>query len=133
MPRSIVAGSLALAAAGLLPFTPSVAQSGSDPSASTRAAITVTAPRARQTGRTAYGAPIETLTAQSVVYIDDLNLRTEQGRDELSDRVELAAQRACKWLDEVYPFQKTTSDTECKLDAVKRAQAQVDAAIAQSS
>ena len=91
---------------------------------------TVEAPRARQTGRSSIGAPIETLTAQSTVYIDDLNLATAAGRSELDKRVSMAADHACKWLDEVYPM-TASSDTssDCRRDAVKSAQAQIDAAV----
>ena len=101
--------------------------------ANARSAITVTAPYKRQTERSSTtGAPIETMEAQSVVYYDDLDLGTEAGRDELSNRVNAAAEGACKWLDEVFPPNATTTPAtsgDCKREAVKRAQAQVDAAL----
>ena len=78
------------------------------------------------------GAPIETLTSQSIVNVADLNLRTPAGRDELAARISAAAGRACDWLDEVYPASPTTTPptAECRSEAIKRAQSQVDAAIA---
>lgn len=130
MHRSMAIAALSLAVGGTLQFAPAPAVAQSEADSATRAAITVEAPRARQTGRSAIGAPIETLTARSVVYIDDLNLTTETGRAELGKRVSAAADQACKWLDEVYPLSASSSTSgDCRRDAVKSAQAQVDAAI----
>lgn len=132
MSRSLLAGAAAMVAAGFVPLAPAVvfAQTGAEET--DRAAITVMAPRARQTGRSATGAPIMTLTAQSVVYYDDLNLRSEADRRRLSERVEAAAREACAWLDEVYPPSPTTSADarDCRADAVASAKEQVEAAIA---
>ena len=125
-------GVAGLAAVAALPLAPAGAQTQAAAEATTRSAITVMAPRARETGRSTIGAPIQTLTAQSVVYFDDLNLRTEAGRDELENRVSTAAAEACDWLDEVFPPQPPISDGDCRSDAVKRAQAQVEAAISQA-
>jgi len=119
---------LALAVGGMPQLVPAaaVAQDDGEP----QAAITVEAPRARQTGRSAIGAPIETLTAKSVVYINDLDLTTAMGRDELNKRVALAADQACKWLDEVYPLSaSSSSSSDCRRDAIKSAQGQVNAVI----
>lgn len=121
-----------IAVAGSVPLAPAAAQQRVDAEKpDTRPSITVMAPRARQTGRSSIGAPIMTLTAQSIVYFDDLNLGTEAGRDELHDRVEEAARSSCQWLDEVYPLSRSmTADSECVNSAIASAEAQVDAAIA---
>ena len=133
MSRSLSIGTIALLAASLSPTAPVSAQSLSAYKDNPKLAITVIAPRARQTGRTEFGAPVETLTAQSIVYADDLNLKTEAGRNELNKRVAMAAEKACEWLDEVYPLSAPSSDYDCKSDAIGRAQPQVDAAIAGAS
>lgn len=128
MRHSILATAATLFTAAAIPAVPAIAQQG----ASQRPAITVLAPRARQTGRdAATGAPIETLTAQSIVYTDDLNLSTEAGRKELNDRIKVAAKEACDWLDEVYPMSAPmTGSYDCVSEATARTKDQVDAAVA---
>jgi UrcA family protein len=131
MRHKILASAVATALVGFVPSGAASAQAQETTAPDTRPSITVMAPRSRETGKTYTGIPIETLTAQSRVYIDDLNLRTEAGRNELGDRVQAAARSACEWLDEVYPLSsKLTGDNECVKGAVARAQDQVDAAIA---
>lgn len=131
MPRTMTALALAAIGSSLAPSMPAIAQS-TGTQLDTRSAITVLAPRVRESReRSASGFPIQTLTAQSVVYIDDLDLRTETGRSELSNRVNLAAKEACDWIDQVYPLAQP-SDADCQRDAVKRAQDQVDSAIAKA-
>ncbi|KHK93143.1 UrcA family protein [Novosphingobium malaysiense] len=131
MPRKILTAATAIAVAGFMPLAPASAQDMSASKPDTRPSITVFAPRARQTGRTYTGIPVETLTAQSVVYTDDLNLATEAGREQLHDRVQSAAESACEWLDEVYPMSAPmTTDNQCVDEAVARADDQVKAAIA---
>lgn len=131
-------GAVALVAASLAPLVPAVAQSSSQPSGmsadDSRAAITVTAPRSRQSGRGTSGAPIQTITTQSVVYIDDLDLRSAAGKAEMTTRVEAAAKEACSWLDEVYPMGNpaTTTPQNCRADAIAQAQAQIRAAMARA-
>lgn len=129
MRRSILATAATLLTAVAVPAQPALAQGASE-----RPSITVLAPRARQTGRdSATGAPIETLTAQSIVYTDDLNLATEAGRDQLDERIEVAAREACEWLDEVYPMSPTMTGTtagDCVSEAVARTSDQVEEAVA---
>ena len=130
MRHTFLAASAALIGAAILPVQPAIAQAGM----TERPSITVLAPRARQTGRdTATGAPVETLTAQSIVYTDDLNLATEAGREQLDERIEVAAREACEWLDEVYPLSTAMSGTttyDCVSDAVARTDDQVKEAVA---
>src|SRR5512134_259549 len=103
MSRSLVAGALATVLAGAAPIASTAFAQPTASAADT--GIVVLAPRVRQTGRSSTtGAPIETLSAQAVVSISDLNLTTETGRAELNRRVDDAAKRACDWLNEVYPL-----------------------------
>lgn len=116
-----------------MPLMPAYAQSQAQADVDSRAAITVLAPRARTTERSpTTGAPIQTLTAQSIVYVDDLDLRTPAGRSEMKNRIEVAAKDACSWLDEVYPMATPPGTGECMREAVKRTDAQVQALLAQS-
>lgn len=133
MTRCNLLGALAMAATGLVPLASAVAQSGAA-SDDSRASITVTAPRVRQSGRGTSGAPIQTVTTQSIVYVDDLDLRSRSGRAELDMRIETAAREACAWLDEVYPMTNpaTTMPQDCRADAVRKAQAQVKVAVARA-
>lgn len=126
---------LATLSLGLTPLTPGAAQAqtSAEPAAADRPVITVIAPRARQTGRTYTGVPIETLTAQSIVTFDDLNLRTSAGQAELKERVAKAAKTACAWLDEVYPLATPIGPDDCVLDAQKRANDQIEMAINQAA
>jgi UrcA family protein len=128
MIRSVLLA-LAIAGASISPAGVAIAQPGATTDEADRAAITVVVPRPRQTDRSYTGIPIETLTAQSIVYIDDLNLRTEAGRSELNARVKAAAQSACDWLDELYPLAEP-GNAECVSEAVRRAESQIDAALA---
>jgi UrcA family protein len=129
MSRPITLGAIAMIVAGIapLPLTTANAQ-GLD----THEAITVTAPHKRTVGRSAIGAPVEIMEAQSIVYYGDLNLATRSGQDELNQRVAAAAESSCKWIDEVFaPNPATsTSSADCKRDAIHRAQGQVNDAIA---
>lgn len=122
---------IAAAATPLLPVAVDAQTAAAD-----RAAITVTAPRARTVDRnSATGAPIQTITTQSLVYIDDLDLRTKTGRDVLDTRIAAAAKEACDWLNEVYPatpLSVPSSQSDCRADAVRTAQSQVKDAITRS-
>ncbi|MEJ5978187.1 UrcA family protein [Novosphingobium sp. PS1R-30] len=119
MSRLLIASAVALAA--VLPLAPASAQPGfSEPS------ITVTAPRMRNEGRSASGAPIRTVETDSVVYHGDLDLRTRAGRRELDLRVEAAAEEACGFLEQHYPMSEPlNTPRECRNSAVNMAQAQV--------
>ena len=124
--RPILMGTLAIT--GAIGVIPGVAVAQSQPAAE-RAAITVVVPRPRQTDRTYTGVPIETLTAQSIVYIDDLDLATPAGKSELENRVKTAAKNACDWLDELYPLAEPDT-AQCVSEAVKTAKPQMDNALA---
>ena len=127
MIRSLISGTLAIAGATVaVPAGTALAQS--EPAVE-RAAITVIVPRPRQTGKTYTGTPIETLNAQSVVYIDDLDLSTPAGKSELEDRVRQAAKTSCDWLDELYPLAETTN-AQCVSQAMDAAKPQMDKALA---
>lgn len=135
MSRVNLLGAIATIAVAASPLLP-VAVEAQTAASSDRAAITVTAPRARTTGRnSATGAPIQTITTQSVVYTDDLDLRTKTGRDVLDARIMAAAKEACDWLNEVYPatpLSVPATVSDCRADAIKTAQAQVKDAVARA-
>lgn len=135
MSRMNLIGAMATIAASAAPLLP-ITVKAQTAEAADRAAITVTAPRARTTGRNpATGAPIQTITTQSLVYIDDLDLRTKAGRDVLDVRVAAAAKEACDWLNEVYPatpLSVPASQADCRTDAIRTAQAQIKDAITRS-
>ncbi len=122
-------GTIGLIVAGTLPFAAVQAQTSGAADAETRASITVLAPRVRETNRTGSIFPEQIISTQSVVYIDDLDLTTASGRDELNDRIELAAKESCEWLDELYPLSTPDAD-QCQREAVARAEDDVEAAIA---
>lgn len=129
MTRNFIIGAAAAATLASVPFRHAIAETGAD--TQTRAAITVMAPRVSSEESSDMIGKERTLTASSVVYIDDLNLRTPSGRDELENRVKTAARETCLWLDDVYPLGiEVTSERECINDAVESAQAQMDRALA---
>ena len=88
------------------------------------------------TSTTMKGAPIERTTLTRSVGYSDLNLGTYEGRSELRQRISEAALASCNELKLLAPLQTSeaagaeTVNQDCKKDAVKGAQAQVDAAIA---
>lgn len=90
--------------------------------------ITVYAPREIVGRSPTTGAPIERVTASRVVVVRDLDLRTEQGVDELVRRVREAASAACREIDDANPL-VLDDDRSCYREAMDGAMAQVDAAI----
>lgn len=130
MPHSIFLGAAALAATIAAPLTPALAQAEDEQV--DRGAITVLAPRIETNTEPGSIIPERTLTASALVYYDDLNLNTERGREALEERVELAAEETCEWLDEIYPPTGLTlgGNDDCVFDAKKSADEQIDAAIA---
>ena len=127
--KALIPALLALAAS--VPATSAFAQPEDGAS---RASITVMAPREEQVGRTSSGGKIRELTAQSVVYIDDLDLHTPAGRDELKARIKAAAEDTCKWLDGIYPLDTPVDEPHsCVHRAVMGTQSQVDAVLANYS
>lgn len=130
MPRSIFLGAAALAATIAAPVTPTLAQAEGEQV--DRNAITVLAPRVETEIEPRSFLTERTVTASALVYYDDLNLNTERGREALEERVELAAEETCEWLDEIYPPTGLTlgGNNDCAFEAKKRAEEQVEAAIA---
>lgn len=91
--------------------------------------ITVTAPSVKTVGRdSTTGAPIEEYTAQARVAFDPVWLTTNSGVALLNDDVRNAAEKACYSAD---PLTDDGEDT-CVREAVRAAQAQIDAAIARA-
>jgi UrcA family protein len=127
----MILGAVALAATSL-PLAPAAAQSdyyGYDSSSSS--AITVTGPHSRRVGRSASGAPIVMHEAAQTVDYSDLDLRTSMDRERLNFRIDVAAHEACAVLDDAFPTGLDTmpEPRDCRADAVRRAQAQVDDAV----
>lgn len=130
MSRLMLAGVAAVAAAVLAPQAPLLAQNEVQADRS----ITVTAPTVRrmmQQNDSKSIDPQRVLVSQSVVYTGDLNLRTQDGRDELDNRVQAAAERTCDRMDQVDPPSALGGGmyTDCVTQAVNRTQNQVYAAI----
>ncbi|WEK47775.1 MAG: UrcA family protein [Candidatus Andeanibacterium colombiense] len=129
MSRSILAvaaGAIALTAA--LPYVPALAQGDADRADSS--AITVYAPLRQETRRSG-GVTERMLISSSSVYYDDLDLNTQWGRDQLDDRIKLAAEQACDYLGNVYPLDRTTdSNRDCVRKAVRDTRPQFYVAVA---
>ena len=128
MSRPIFLGAAALAATALAPLAPAHAEApGYD---ADRAAITIFAPRVQEEPDSDGIGTTRTLTASSAVYIDDLDLQTRAGRDELKQRVEVAAEETCAWLDDLYPLDTPIGgERQCVTRAVADAEDQIEAAI----
>jgi UrcA family protein len=69
------------------------------------------------------------LVSQAVVYTNDLDLRTQAGREVLDSRVRAAAEQTCNQLDRVEPPSGLMGYSDCVFDAVQHTQNQVFAAI----
>ena len=131
MSRSILLGAAtAIAMTAAIPHVPALAQGEADRADSS--AITVYAPLREQTRRSSSGVGTErVLTSSSSVYYDDLNLHTQWGRDQLDDRIKLAAEQTCDYLEDLYPLDSSsTSSFECVKKAVRDARPQVYLAVA---
>jgi UrcA family protein len=115
----------AVLALGALAFMSAGAQAADDPNE-----ITISAPNVKTVGRDeATGAPIEETTRTATVKFDPVTLTTNSGVALLKDSVVDAANKVCSSI--TLPMADEDDDT-CVRDAIKSAQAQVDAAIAQA-
>ncbi|HEY6814852.1 MAG TPA: UrcA family protein [Croceibacterium sp.] len=95
MSRSILAATAVAAVALAIPQVPAMAEDSS---------ITIRGPGMRAAGIPADGVHQRMeLVADVKVYHADLDLRTAYGRDELKQRVRLAADRACDRIDAIDP------------------------------
>jgi UrcA family protein len=92
--------------------------------------ITISAPSVKTVGRdSATSAPIEEVTEKASIKVDPVTLTTNSGVALLKDSVLDAALKACNSI--ILPM-SDDDDGTCVRDAVKSAQAQVDAAIARA-
>jgi UrcA family protein len=92
--------------------------------------ITVSAPVVKTVGRdTATNAPIQEITKQAIVKFEPVQLTTNSGVALLNDSVFDAALEAC---NSISLGMADEDDESCVHDAVKSAQAQVNAAIARA-
>jgi UrcA family protein len=90
--------------------------------------ITISAPHVRVVGRDlGTGAPIEETTREARIAVDPATLTTNSGVALLNDRVRVAAVKICNSID---PLME--DDGTCVKAAVRSAQAQVNAVIAQA-
>ena len=90
--------------------------------------ITISAPTEKTVGHeSATEAPIEDTTVKAEIAADAQTLKNDSGVVLLKDRVLEAAYKACNAADPL-----SEDDGRCVREAVKSAQAQVDAAIAQA-
>ena len=131
MSRSILLGAAtAIAMTAAIPYVPALAEGHADRADSS--AITVYAPLRQETRRSSSGIGTERLlTSSSSVYYDDLDLRTQWGRDQLDDRIKLAAEQTCDYLDSIYPLDGSRSETTaCVRKAVRDTRPQVYFAVA---
>ena len=115
----------AILALGALAFMGAGAQAADAPDQ-----ITISAPNVKTVGTDeATGAPIEEITQKASVKFDPVALTSNSGVALLNDAVYAAAAKACN--STTLTITDEDDDT-CIRDAVKSAQAQVDAAIARA-
>ena len=94
--------------------------------------ITISAPNVKTVGRDdATNAPIQEITKQATVKFDPVQLTTNSGVALLKDSVFDAALKACNSIT-LTMADADENDESCARDAVKSAQAQVDAAVARA-
>jgi UrcA family protein len=115
----------AILALGALAFMSAGAQAADNPDE-----ITISAPNVKTVGRDeATGGPIEEVTQTASVKFDPVTLTLNSGVTLLNDAVYDAALKVCNSIT----LTMTDDDNDaCVRDAVKSAQAQVDAAIARA-
>ena len=94
--------------------------------------ITISAPNVKTVGRdAATNAPIQEITKQATVKFDPVQLTTNSGVALLKDSVFDAALKACNSIT-LTMADADENDESCVRDAIKSAQAQVDAAVARA-
>jgi UrcA family protein len=94
--------------------------------------ITISAPNVKTVGRDdATNAPIQEITKQATVKFEPVQLTTNSGAALLKDSVFNAALKACNSIT-LTMADADENDESCVRDAVKSAQAQVDAAVARA-
>jgi UrcA family protein len=126
MTRSILIGVAAVATAAVMPLTPAIAQPGD-------IVVSVPAPHRAEKGWNGVHPRMQ-LAANVWVETRDLDLRTEYGRDVLTQRVRYAADVACDRIDQIEPptgvGAMMNPDTgDCRHLAAKSAEPQMVAAI----
>jgi len=91
--------------------------------------VIVRVPRPRYTPREgALGAPVENVSLSQEVRYDDLDLTTQDGVDELRERIRDTARAECRQLDAMYPVAADDSPP-CFRTAMEDAMQQADEAI----
>jgi UrcA family protein len=91
--------------------------------------VTVEAARTQKVAQTRYGVPVREITIVSRVSYADLDLKTQQGADELGKRIREAATSSCKEMDVKFPVEGY-GEADCIKHAVDGAMAQANKVIA---
>ncbi len=123
MPRSKFATALIAGTLIGAPLTSAAANHHEEKQVDTRAAITVLAPHVETDPAPDLIGQERQITASAVVYYDDLNLRTEEGKEEFNTRVNMAAKEVCDWIEDVYPIQR---DLSSEYDCVRNTMAETE-------
>jgi len=91
--------------------------------------VTVEAARTQKVAQTHYGVPVREITIVSRVNFADLDLKTQQGADELGKRIREAATSSCKEMDVKFPVEGY-GEADCIKNAVDGAMSQANKIIA---
>jgi UrcA family protein len=92
--------------------------------------VTISAPSVKTVDRdAAAGAPIQEVTETARITVDPITLTTNSGVALLKDKVLETAQRICSTMDPL----TDTDDGSCVREAVKSAQTQIEADVAQAN
>ena len=93
--------------------------------ADTMEVVTVEAARTQKIAQTHYGVPVREITIASRVGYADLDLKTQQGAEELGKRIREAATSSCKEMDVKFPVEGY-GEADCIKNAVDGAMSQAN-------
>jgi UrcA family protein len=92
--------------------------------------VTVEAARAVRVEQTPYGVPVQDITIRSRVSYADLDLKTENGVNELAKRIRETARSTCKEMDVKFPVEGHGEEA-CVKGAIDGAMAQAKKIVAE--
>ena len=107
----------------------SCAMVGSMVRAESMEVVTVEAARTQKVAQTRYGVPVREITIASRVSYADLDLKTQQGAEELGKRIREAATSSCKEMDVKFPVEGY-GEADCIKHAVDGAMSEANKIIA---
>ena len=87
--------------------------------------VTVEAARSQKVAQTRYGVPVREITIASRVSYADLDLKTQQGAEELGKRIREAATSSCREMDVKFPVEGY-GEADCIKNAVDGAMSQAN-------